>query len=47
LKMWSLASPAGVPSVIDTMSTGFLSDPFLAGPRTAGWRIFWSREVPN
>ena len=40
--MWSKASPAGVPSVIETMRTGFRSVPERAGPRTNGWRIFWS-----
>jgi hypothetical protein len=47
LKMVSLGSPAGVPSVMQITSRGFCRAFCLAGPMSIGPMIFWSREVPN
>lgn len=47
LKTWSGASPAGVPSEMATMRTGLRKVCERAGPRTSGWRIFWSSAVPR
>ena len=43
----SLFSPAGEPSVMAMIKTGFWRALARAGPMTSGWRIFCQREVPR